>query len=320
MSKDTEKVFKELHEFLDLHQGEVKSEEDMNELVAKFVSGYNASLDNGSNKKSKEKTADDYLEIAEEAETKSECRKYIKKALELEPDNVDARLHLINVDYEEKIEERIKALVELKEEAAKQIEEYFESDEGEFWGIIETRPYMRVCKDLYSDYIESGRIRLAMKECQNVLKLNLADNMGMRNYLMHIYAYIEDEARALALHRRFENSDECQMLLPLAYLYYKLNKLDEAEKYLKRLSDVNPDTEKFFKILEDDDIKKFFDYMNPYGYKPYTIEELADDYMSNMSLWTMSHSFTSWAYKCVKKFDKKPKKKASKSNIEVRIR
>ena len=36
------------------------------------------------------KTVDDFLELAEKATTKAQAEKYIKKALELDPDNMDA--------------------------------------------------------------------------------------------------------------------------------------------------------------------------------------------------------------------------------------
>ena len=60
------------------------------------------------------KTADEYLELAEEATTKAAAEKYIKKALELEPDNLDAvsaSLDLIDdstVEYYQKLSEAIK--------------------------------------------------------------------------------------------------------------------------------------------------------------------------------------------------------------------
>ena len=38
---------------------------------------------------------------------------------------------------------------------------------------------------------------------------------------MHLYAYMEDEMHALALHKQFDSYEETQMLLPLAVLYYK---------------------------------------------------------------------------------------------------
>ena len=61
-----------------------------------------------------------------------------------------------------------------------------------------------------------------------MLKLCEGDNLGVRYQLMHLYAYIEDEMHALALHKKYGDDEETQMLLPLAILYYKQNQFDKV--------------------------------------------------------------------------------------------
>ena len=74
---------------------------------------------------------------------------------------------------------------------------------------------------------------------------------------MHLYAYMEDEMHALALHKQFDSYEETQMLLPLAVLYYKLNQFDKAEDYIKRLAKANKDTKKFLRAAARDQLDDY---------------------------------------------------------------
>lgn len=160
------------------------------------------------------KTADEYLELAEEATTKAAAEKYIKKALELEPDNLDAvsaSLDLIDdstVEYYQKLSEAIK-------NGTKQMEKKGLMDEdsiGAYWGILETRPYMRLLSR-YAEYlVDNGMMTLAAQEYEEMIRLCETDNLGARFQLMHIYAYLEREEPALELHKKYDEYEETQTL------------------------------------------------------------------------------------------------------------
>ena len=57
-------------------------------------------------------TADDYLDLAEQA-TSKKSMEYLRKALELEPDNLDARPQMITSITEHHLDEQRLALQEL---------------------------------------------------------------------------------------------------------------------------------------------------------------------------------------------------------------
>ena len=92
MSRDTEKLLKELQSFLMQHGDEAADEDSMDRLAEQFLSeqGIHPVDENAA-----PETADDYLDLAEQAASKKKCIEYLRKALELEPDNVDAQLQLI---------------------------------------------------------------------------------------------------------------------------------------------------------------------------------------------------------------------------------
>lgn len=298
--RSTEKVFKQMDKYIEQHRAELKSPEDYERLVKQFMDEYNASIKSG---KPMEKAADDYLDMADEAETLQKHVEYLNKALSLEPDNVDAKLALILVRMEEEPEEKLSALATLLGEAAKPLLEggYFENHRGDFWGYHETRPFMRVKQEYLETLINNGMITLASGEGKEMLALNKNDNLGIRFTLMHLYAYMEDEKAALKLHKKFENSDETQMLLPLSVLYYKLGQLDKAEEYLRKLSEANRDIKKFLRAAVDNKLENLFEDMDPHGYRPSSAEELGIAIVENQFLYATCPHYFHWANRCLNK-------------------
>lgn len=102
---------------------------------------------------------------------------------------------------------------------------------------------------------------------------------------------------ALALHKQFDSYEETQMLLPLAVLYYKLNQFDKAADYIKRLAKANKDTKKFLRAAAHDELDDYIDELNPYGYQPFTMEELLDELMKSSYLFDSVPYFFVWASK-----------------------
>lgn len=318
MSRDTEKLLKELQSFLMQHGGEATDEDSMDRLAEQFLSEQGICP---VNENAAPETADDYLDLAEQAASKKKCIEYLRKALELEPDNVDAQLQLIVHTMEHKVDEQLPELQKLMETAAKQLEPdgYFKEAVGAFWEIFETRPYMRVCYTYFDALISCGMMHQAIDEGQRLLELCENDNLGVRYQLMHLYAYMEDEMHALALHKQFDSYEETQMLLPLAVLYYKLNQFDKAEDYIKRLSAANKDAKKFLRAAAQERLEDYFDQLNPFGYQPFTMEELLEELMKSSYLFDSVPYFFAWANSCLRAQTTAKKKAAGKAGSNKKL-
>jgi len=297
MSRESEKMLKELQKYLDAHAEDTENEADVDALTERFFAEYNQNCIG--QKDHAPETADDYLDLAEQATSKKKCVEYLRKALELEPENVDVQLQLIGHTLEGKSDEQLPALQKLMDAAAKQLEQEgcFKEDVGAFWDVLETRPYMRVCYAYFEALTSCGMMRRAIDEGQRLLELCENDNLGVRYQLMHLYAYMEDEMHALALHKQFDSYEETQMLLPLAVLYYKLNQFDKAEDHIKRLARVNKDTKKFLRAAAREQLYDYMDEMSPYGYQPFTMEELLDEVLHSSYLFGSVPYFFAWASK-----------------------
>ena len=300
MSRQTEKMFKEFDRFMQENGNiEISGEDELNQALKTFMSQYQPNNDDV-------ETADDYLDLAESADTKKEALKYAKKAAELEPDNLDAAAMVIELSCtsSEKLSEKYKNLIDETEDKLKE-QGYFEDDNfGEFWLIFETRPYMRLLEKYASHFVECGQMRLAISVYEKMLELCTNDNLGVRYTLMHLYIYLEDEQSALELYEKYPE-ESTQFLLPLSILYYKLGDLRKSNQYLKKLIEVNEDTRKFFNSLIDGSLMESVGDMTPYGYRPFTIEDFVIECKENYFLFSSMPEYFVWAKKKVNSKRKK---------------
>ena len=106
-----------------------------------------------------------------------------KKALKVSSDCADA--YVLLAEETAKDPEEAKELYEKGVQAGESAlgEEVFEEDAGHFWGILETRPYMRARQGLALASWELGERSEAIAHYQQMLHLNPNDNQGVR-YLL----------------------------------------------------------------------------------------------------------------------------------------
>ncbi|WP_318361329.1 hypothetical protein [uncultured Agathobaculum sp.] len=290
----TEKLMLELQKFLEEHADEIVDEQSFDRLQEQFMAEHTAMLEPAS---TEPETAYDYLELAQEARSKKQRMAYLNKAVEVEPDNVDAQLQLLLNTHEDKPATQLPELKKLLEAEETKLKKMgvFQESMGDFWLAIETRPYMRVYHTYFEALIFCGMLRQAIHAGERMLELCEGDNLGVRYRLMHLYVQMEDEMHALALHKKYDSYEETQMLLPLAVLYYKLNQFDKAGAYLNRLAAVNKDTKKFLRLAVKKDMPAMLAEREWYGYQPMTIQELVEEFLDSMYLFRNVPFFFEWA-------------------------
>lgn len=224
---------------------DAKDEKELNEKLQEFMQKYNAGEIDYTNT-----ILDDAYELLEKAEntkSKAQAIKYAKEAYDMCPDCFDAVL--FQVHLEDNPLKRWKLLEEGLEFEKDRLEdeEYFKKDNmGHFYGIFETRPYIRGLFAKADYLILDGKIKQARDVCKEILKLNENDNTGARYLLMAIYAYLEEENDMLKLYKKYPE-ENLEMLFPLFILYYKQGDDKKAKEYLDRINKANPDFIKFFK-------------------------------------------------------------------------
>ena len=106
-----------------------------------------------------------------------EGKKLIEKALELDPDNADAYNYLASVETNvDKSLALYKQAVEAGERSLG--EEFMKENKGHFWGLIETRPYMRAKAGLADCLLAKNRINATIDIYREMLELNPNNNQG----------------------------------------------------------------------------------------------------------------------------------------------
>ena len=107
-----------------------------------------------------------------------------REALRLDADCVDALLFHATLTAHT-AEERVKEFSEAVAAGERALgEDAFENDRGHFWGLTETRPYMRARHNLAEALWATGRCSDAIGHLEAMLDLNPNDNQGLRYVLV----------------------------------------------------------------------------------------------------------------------------------------
>ena len=128
--------------------------------------------------------AQEVIYDAWEAPTKKRRIALARKALEISPDCADA--YLILAETEAASIEDVIALYRKGVEAGERAigKKAFKNDVGYFWGLLETRPYMRARAGLAECLRAEGKPEEAVEHYWDMLRLNPNDNQGIRDLLM----------------------------------------------------------------------------------------------------------------------------------------
>ncbi len=141
-------------------------------------------------------TAQDLIYDALETPSRGKRVSMAREALKLWPDCADAW----NLLAEEAgtPEEMLRAYEEAVAAGERALgKRAFKDAVGYFWGLLETRPYMRARMGLAQTLEHAGRVDEAIPHYRELLRLNPNDNQGIRYVVLHalIVAGRDDEAR-----------------------------------------------------------------------------------------------------------------------------
>jgi tetratricopeptide (TPR) repeat protein len=121
---------------------------------------------------------------ATEAPTKARALALTRRALALDPDCVDALTNLAALASKtpEQAIEGLRVAVVAGER--KLGVDFFHENKGYFWGLHETRPYMRARYQLADMLLAADRYDEAIRHLEAMLELNPNDNQGVREILL----------------------------------------------------------------------------------------------------------------------------------------
>jgi tetratricopeptide (TPR) repeat protein len=119
-------------------------------------------------------------------------------------------------------------------------EAYFEENEGYFWGLLETRPYMRARQGLANTLSELGRNEEAISHYRDILRLNPGDNQGVRYTLLNLLLTLGRDAEAQTLIEQYEDDAMAEWVYTRALLTFRAEGPSEnAESILQEARKTN---------------------------------------------------------------------------------
>ena len=138
-----------------------------------------------------ERQAQELIYDAWELNKKSERIRLAKKALSIFPDCADA-YNILAADAAKSPEESREYYEKGMASARRTLgEKKFKDAKGHFWGVLDTRPYMRSRAGLMQCFWDAGACDEAISHAREILKLNPNDNQGIRYILIAYLTNLE---------------------------------------------------------------------------------------------------------------------------------
>jgi len=146
--------------------------------------------------------------------------KLARQALEISPDCADAYVLLAE---EARSLPEAKQLYEQGVSAGERAlgPQVFAEDVGHFWGMIETRPYMRAREGLASCLWQLGERRQAIEHYTEMLRLNPGDNQGIRYVLANCLLRQGDDAALAKLLDQYKDDAMAEWVYTRALLAFR---------------------------------------------------------------------------------------------------
>lgn len=185
-----------------------ESQEEFNQHLEEAVGGKN--LDEMLAEAPADNPVEQAQELAFQSMEEQDPRRALalaRKALEIDPDCVDARRVEILVAATDP-DGLLAALRELLEKGRESLGPgFFEENRGSFWGLVKTRPYMRTLELLARLFLSLGREGEAAEVMNEMIELNSHDNQGVRYPLLGYLLGQGDVLAARTLLNRFADED-----------------------------------------------------------------------------------------------------------------
>ncbi len=164
--------------------------------------------------------------------------------------------------------------------------EYFEKEAGHFWGLVETRPYMRARYALADALDADGQADEAIAHYRELIRLNPGDHQGARRLLLLLLIKGHRDADARALVDQFKEDESAEWMYADALVAFRLQAEDAVER-LRRALTANRHVPPF--LSGEKEIPEL-----PQSYRTGSVEEaaIAADWL--VDVWTETPGAVFW--------------------------
>jgi hypothetical protein len=177
--------------------------------------------------------------------------------------------------------------------------EAFEQDVGHFWGILETRPYMRARLGLAHSLWTAGRRDEAVLHLQDMLRLNPGDNQGVRYTLAGFLLFLDRDDDLSRLLQQYPDEASAGWAYTKALLAFRQHgDTPDARQLLKQAKKTNKHVPAY--LLGE----KHPPSQQPAYYSPGDESEALDYIGSFLAAWKATPGAVFWLRETVKKAKK----------------
>ena len=166
--------------------------------------------------------AQDLIYQAREEPRRATRIKLAKKALKISPDCADAYV-LLAEEEAQTLQQAVAYFEQGVAAGERALAEEFDEYVGHFWGITETRPYMRARHGLAFCLWNLGEKTACIEHLQEMLRLNPNDNQGVRYTLLMCLLDTGDAAGTDALFRAYEDDASAEWQYGLVLHLFRMH-------------------------------------------------------------------------------------------------
>lgn len=174
-----------------------------------------------------EDTLDAGLEYLDQG-LEEEAGRLFFKSIEIDPTHADGYNHLANIAWRKGDWKQADGLyhkaLELAEPEVKRI------PKGHYWGVLESRPYMRALHGIGLATAKEGRLDEAIGVFKRMLELNPNDNQGARYLIGPLYHQLNELEEAAKWYEK--NGDDPFGLFNYGLALIQQNRLEKAARIL----------------------------------------------------------------------------------------
>lgn len=233
----SEKMMQDLHRIL--NEQDFESVEEVNRFMQQLMASTGGYVPETSPSSPLEQ-AQDVMYKAWEAPNRAQRVKLARQALDISADCADAYVLLAEENARTPAEAR--AFYEQGVKAGERAlgKEAFEEMVGHFWGVLETRPYMRARLGLAQVLWVLGEHQQAADHMRDLLRLNPGDNQGVRYLLATLLLQMSDDTALEELLAQYPDDWSANWKYTAALLAFRKDgKSEQANALLKEAIQYN---------------------------------------------------------------------------------
>jgi tetratricopeptide (TPR) repeat protein len=164
----------------------------------------------------------------------------------------------------------------------------FQRDVGHFWGILETRPYMRARLGLAHALWTAGRRDEAVQHLQDMLRLNPGDNQGVRYTLAGFLLFLDRDHDLARLLQQYDEDFAAWAYTKALLAFRQHGDTPEARQLLSEARKTNKHVPAY--LLGE----KFPPHEQPSSYSPGAESEALEYIGSFMAGWKSTPGAVAW--------------------------